>query len=177
MLRLKPESIEFVRKLIVEMALIVCVGVLLGLGFNQFRSPETKVALMDTTVFAEEDLSESAVMQEQAGLNPITPDLAYAKMKAKPIVFVDSRHPIEYNKGHIKDAVNIPNEFFMDYMDDFLNAYPPETVLVVYCDGKNCEQSRFLGEELVFAGYTTVYYMEPSWLAWLNSGKPVTINY
>lgn len=176
-MKLKPESIEFLRKLVIEMAMIVCVGVVLALGFNQCRGPETKVALMDTGVFVEEDISDDAVLQELTGLNPITPDLAYAKMKAKPVLFVDSRHPIEYGKGHIKDAVNLPNEFMMDYLDGFLNDYPPETILVVYCDGKNCEQAKHLGEELVFAGYTTVYYMEPSWLAWLNSGKPVTINY
>lgn len=176
-MKLKPESIEFLRKLVIEMAMIVCVGVVLALGFNQCRGPETKVALMDTGVFVEEDISDDAVLQELTGLNPITPDLAYAKMKAKPVLFVDSRHPIEYGKGHIKDAVNLPNEFMMDYLDGFLNDYPPETILVVYCDGKNCEQAKQLGEELVFAGFTTVYYMEPSWLAWLNSGKPVTINY
>lgn len=176
MLKLKPESIEFLRKLVIEMAMIVCVGVMLALGFNQCRGPETKVILFDNTIFVEENLFDDTVMREQEGLNPITPDMAYAKMKAKPVLFVDSRHPIEYNKGHIKDAVNVPNEFFMDYMDSFLNEYPFETILVVYCDGKNCEQARRLGEELVFAGYITVYYMEPSWLAWLNGGKPVTIN-
>lgn len=177
MLKLQPKTVEFLQKLVVEMAVIVCVGVLLGLGFNQFRNPATKVALIDTSVFVEEDLSADIVMQELTGLNSITPDMAYAKMKAKPVVFVDSRHPIEYNKGHIQDAVNMPYENFMDYLGDFLDTYPPETVLVVYCDGKNCEQSEHLGQELVYAGYTTVYYMEPNWLSWLNGGKPVTINH
>lgn len=176
MLKIKPETTAFVQKLVVQMAIIVCVGALLGLGFNQCRSQETKVALMDTSVFVEEELTDEAVTQELVGLNPITPDTAYAKSKLKPVVFVDSRHPIEFGKGHIKDAVNVPYEDFMDYMDEFLNAYPPETILIVYCDGKNCEQSEHLGQELVYAGYETVYYMEPNWLNWLNSGKPVTIH-
>lgn len=175
MLKFNTQNKARLRKLIVEMAIIVCVGVVLALGFNRFRSPETRVALLDTGIFAAEDLSEAAIMQELEGLNPITPDMAYAKMQIKPVVFVDSRHPIEYNKGHVAGAVNIPNEFFMDYINDFLDQYPSETILIVYCDGKNCEQSQHLGEELLFAGYTTVYYMEPSWLSWLNSGKPVTI--
>lgn len=177
MLKLKPENIDFLRKLVIDMLMLVCLAIVLALGFNRCRAPETSVALMDSSVLTVETVSDDMVMQELPGLNSITPELAYAKMKVKPLVFVDSRHPIEYGKGHIKGAVNVPNEFFMDYLDGFLNDYPPETILVVYCDGKNCEQSRQLGEELGFAGYTVVYYMEPSWLAWLNSGKPVTINY
>lgn len=177
MLKLKPENIDFLRKLVIDMIMLVCLAIVLALGFNRCRGPETRVALMDSGVLTAETVSDDMLMQELPGLNPITPELAYAKMQAKSLVFVDSRHPIEYAKGHIKDAVNVPNEFMVDYLDGFLNDYPPETILVVYCDGKNCDQARQLGEELVFAGYTVVYYLEPSWLAWLNSGKPVTINY
>ena len=164
---------ERLQKLVVEMAVLVCIGVLLGLGVNQFRGA-SKVVLVNIVAPEEEDLSKQAVMQELTGLNPITPDLAYAKMQAKEVLFVDSRHPIEYNKSHIRGAVNLPYEFFMEHMEAFLEQYVPETILVVYCSGKNCEQSRHLGEELVFAGYTTVYYLEPSWSSWVGTNKPIT---
>lgn len=175
MFKLTPPTKKFLQRLVMEMAVIVCLGVALGLAFNQLRSSATRVNLLNTGAAAAEDLSPEAVMRELIGLNPITPDLAYAKMQAKTVVFVDARHPAEYARGHIKGAVNLPYENFMDYFEEFLNTHAPETILIVYCDGKNCEQSEHLGRELVYAGYATVYYMEPNWLSWLNSGKPVTL--
>ena len=171
-----PKTVDFCRRLIAEMAVIVCVALVLALGFNQCRGPQTRVALIDSGVWTKyAEAGDEAVMEELEGLHSITPELAYAKMQAKPVVFVDSRHIAEYNKGHIKGAVNFPYEKFSEGIDAFLDNYPPETVLIVYCDGKNCEQSELLGRELVYAGYATVYYMEPNWLSWLNGNKPVTI--
>lgn len=173
--KLKPQTINFLRKLIADMAIIVCVGVVLALGVNQCRGPQGKIALIDKSQWVEEEVVDADVVNELSGLNSITPELAYVKMQAKPVVFVDSRHPVEYAKGHIKDAVSFPYEEFGEHIGLFLDAYPPNTVIIVYCDGKNCEQSELLGQELVFAGYETVYYMQPNWLSWLNSGKPVDI--
>lgn len=171
--KLSTQTVEFIRKLIVDMMSIVCVGVVLALGVNQFRT-ENKIQLFDKTVWVEEDSPEdAAVMQELSGLNPITPALAYAKMKAKGVLFVDSRHPVEFDKGHIEGAINLPWEDFGRRFGDFLEQYPPETVIITYCDGKNCDLARQLGEELHYAGYEVVYYMEPGWQSWLNSGKPV----
>lgn len=173
MRKFSPKTMEFLRKLAIDMAIIVCVGVVLALAVNQMR-PDG-IVLFGKNVPMAEDLTDEAIMTELEGLHPITPDLAHAKMQAKDVLFVDSRHPSEYAKGYIQGAINIPFEQFGDYINDFLDAYPPETPIVVYCDGKNCEQSEFLGQELVYAGYATVYYMEPNWLSWLNSGKPVTM--
>lgn len=173
MRKLSPKTIEMMQKLVVDMAMIVCIGIVLAIAVNQMRP--NSIVLFDKSVLVEEDLTAAVIMQELDGLHAITPNMAYAKMKVKDVLFVDARHPNEYNKGHVHGAINMPFEQFSNYINDFLEMYPPDTVIVVYCDGKNCEQSEFLGQELVYAGYATVYYMEPNWQSWLNDERPVTL--
>lgn len=71
----------------------------------------------------------------------------YAEGKA---VFIDVRRPDLYRAGHLATAINIPARERQQYRGTIMNMIPPESVVVLYCEGRECEASnevfRFLRE-------------------------------
>jgi rhodanese-related sulfurtransferase len=89
-------------------------------------------------------------------------------------VFVDARAKASYDKGHVKDAINLSYSF--------LDAVPPEAVdrlsryrwIVVYCNTEREERSRLMAGELSEAGLQDVSYLEGGFLDWVKAGGPYT---
>jgi rhodanese-related sulfurtransferase len=50
-------------------------------------------------------------------------------------VLLDVRAPAVYAAGHLPGAVNLPHRRIVERN---LEAYPPDTLFVVYCDGDHC---------------------------------------
>ena len=50
-------------------------------------------------------------------------------------VLLDVRAPDDYAAGHVPGAVNLP---YRRIVERNLEAYPPDTLFVVYCDGVHC---------------------------------------
>jgi rhodanese-related sulfurtransferase len=50
-------------------------------------------------------------------------------------VLLDVRAPAAYAAGHVPGAVNLPHRRIVERN---LEAYPPDTLFVVYCDGDHC---------------------------------------
>ena len=55
---------------------------------------------------------------------------------------------------------------------EFARRYPPTTLLVVYCNGYDCHDSRDLGAKLMKAGYRSVYVFEGGYPEWRDAGYP-----
>jgi 3-mercaptopyruvate sulfurtransferase SseA len=49
----------------------------------------------------------------------------------------------------------------------------PESQVVVYCDGKECELSHRLADSLRQVGYTNVHMLFNGWTVWKESGFPI----
>jgi len=56
----------------------------------------------------------------------------------RDFVLVDVRHPDLYASGHLPEAINIP---YTHIDEATLQAFPPETLFVVYCSGLHCNGS------------------------------------
>jgi len=52
-----------------------------------------------------------------------------------PLIIIDTTHENLYNRGHIKGAVNIYSDPFMNPIDraNFLSAIPEDRLIVIYC--------------------------------------------
>lgn len=83
----------------------------------------------------------------------ITASQAYDMMNEKEVTVVDVRTKSEYEKGHIKDAILIPNET--------IDSAPPtqlpdkNAIILVYC--RSGRRSREAAEKLIKLGYKNVY--------------------
>lgn len=67
-------------------------------------------------------------------------------------IILDVRTPEEYESGHIKDAINIPNEIIGD--KEIAELPDKEQLIMIYCRSGN--RSKQASEKLVELGYTNV---------------------
>ncbi len=80
--------------------------------------------------------------------------------------FLDARSPADYAAGHIAGALNLPVEDFEDHFPQIAPMLTPETTIIAYCDGQECDLSRRLVAKLRDLGYHNVRHLVNGWTAW-----------
>lgn len=102
-------------------------------------------------------------------------DLAQALQlfEDKSAIFVDARDQWEFSKYHIDGAVNIP-EFSFTKEDSILNNISSESLLVIYCDGDDCDISKRLAQEFIKLGYKNTYVFLGGMKSWVEAKLPIT---
>ena len=87
-------------------------------------------------------------------------------------LFVDARAAADFAAGHIRGALNGPDHEFDRWIEGFIAATEPETVIVAYCEGSRCELSKSLVEKLQSLGYANARYLPDGWGQWKAQGLP-----
>jgi rhodanese-related sulfurtransferase len=87
-------------------------------------------------------------------------------------IFLDAREPADYAAGHIGMAFNLPVLAFEKHFAEVAPMLTPESPVVVYCDGTECELSHRLAKNLQQVGYTNVHMLYNGWTVWKQSGFP-----
>ena len=93
--------------------------------------------------------------------------------QGKDAVIIDSRLPEFYRDGHIPGAINIPFEDLDPYLRT-LFALPKDTMVIVYCDGGDCELSYDLAVYMIQRGFVNIFEYQGGWEEWDASGRPVS---
>jgi rhodanese-related sulfurtransferase len=87
-------------------------------------------------------------------------------------VFLDARQPEDFVAGHIANAFNLPATSFEAHFDEIASMLTPESRIVIYCDGTECEFSHLLKERLGEMGFTSVHILFNGWTVWREAGLP-----
>lgn len=88
-------------------------------------------------------------------------------------IFVDARSAEDYQERHIKGAVSLPVGQVESKLSAFLQRYPPETSIITYCSGRNCQDSHHLAEVLMEMGYENINVFIDGFPGWEAEGHPV----
>ena len=96
----------------------------------------------------------------------------YDNMKT---VFIDARDTESFSEGHILGAINI---FFENSDDDLilekLDGVSNDQIIVVYCDGGECDLSEELGNHLFNnLSYKNILLYEGGFPEWKEGGLPI----
>lgn len=83
---------------------------------------------------AEVESAAHAYLGDVAALEPVAQEELARRLEAGDIVVVDVRPPAEYAAGHIRGAVNMPN----DQLEARMAELPFGTDIVAYCRGRYC---------------------------------------
>lgn len=86
-------------------------------------------------------------------VHTITAEEAYHMMQEGNTVIVDVRRQDEYNSGHIRNAILIPDESITDREPEALS--DKDSVILVYCRSGN--RSRKAAGKLARMGYKNIY--------------------
>jgi rhodanese-related sulfurtransferase len=129
--------------------------------------------------FAYTFVTKQGFFSERIVSPPQTPNLemipsekANALFESKEAIFIDARHEFEYQLGHIREAINIPlNE--IDKHRKQLDTFPKEKILIVYCDGAECNSSIELAVKLMDLKFTNVKVFFGGWQEWKVKNLPI----
>ena len=95
----------------------------------------------------------SKTTSKEAGYKQISQDEAKTIMESeKDYIILDVRRPDEYSEGHIKGAINVPNETIGT--EEIEELPEKDQLILVYCRSGN--RSKQASEKLVKLGYTNI---------------------
>jgi rhodanese-related sulfurtransferase len=98
---------------------------------------------------------------------------AYEIYQGRETLFVDARDMDAYNEGHIQGAISIPVGDYDRVFPEIIKTYHYDQPIVVYCSGRECDDSLKLGHYLKEDGYTRVRVFIDGFPAWKERGYPV----
>ena len=91
----------------------------------------------------------------------------------KSALFIDARSMDEYLKGHIPSARSLSwhdvDRRFIEVTEDI----SPDTLIITYCEGANCELSCDLALFLLDMGFSNVRVLLDGWTEWKKGRLPV----
>ncbi len=150
------------KKTVAGAALIVLAAVLLGLAanfplFQKFLRGEFRESLFSSAKYP--------------GITLISLAEAEELFIRRDALFIDSRPKQKFSEGHILNAVSVPLEDNKEKLNSPLNI-PFEKTIVVYCDGRDCQDSLSLAKVLHGQGYKNIRVFTGGWAEWLRTGHP-----
>jgi rhodanese-related sulfurtransferase len=156
-----------------QIFLIVLGSVCLGLSFNYFSGKKLSVFGFNIKKYVSAELLKD--VSENLSLNePKHISLKEAQQLYKAnVTFIDAREEEDYQKGHIKNAINIPYAKLENYKQK-LNGILKDEPLVSYCGGSDCDLSIMLANKLTSLGYNKVFVFFGGWNSWQNANYPVS---
>ena len=92
------------------------------------------------------------------------------------VLFIDARRSSTYEQGHIERALSIP--VWENDVDERIAALQarglqPDTPIVIYCSGGQCEDAVHLAAKLAMAFYN-IYLYKDGFPDWQRRNRPVT---
>ena len=162
---------------------IIIISSLSGLLINYFNPKGIPFIKKERQLNFVDDPTSSQTKNEIVDNNHNNPGEVFDEAKAitlkkayelykQNVLFIDARDYVEYEIGHIKNAVSLPYLEF-DEHKTMLDTIPKSTPIVAYGDGKDCDLSILLGDKLFESGYKEVYIFFGGWIDWQTANYPV----
>ena len=105
---------------------------------------------------------------------PMSIDLKFSKYlyDNNGATFIDARDVEDYEMGHIKNAINIPYDYYENY-EDTIDELDDMDVYIIYCSGGECSLSLDLADYLFNEKtFEKVFIFEGGWPEWRDAGYP-----
>ena len=144
-----------------QIALILSLAIILGLARSLFLNDEFQLIKKKIQIDLNVPNTPTEINLERAKELYFEPDAA---------IFLDARDIEDYDRGHIKGAINIPYESY-----DEIESLDSEKLYITYCDGgENCSLSEDLAGELHYNEFEKIYIFIDGWESWQKANLPFT---
>ncbi|MBM4159453.1 MAG: rhodanese-like domain-containing protein [Ignavibacteria bacterium] len=188
------------RKIFIEILLILIFTLIIALLGNFFNSKGIKLSSSQSRISVEDEaaykdefrndpydtlsvqmplLNDLRQKDKKEGFyipQNITLSLA-KKLYDKNALFIDARKKIDFDAGHIKGAINISYDDFLaktkEERIEMMRKYNKNGIIIAYCEGGTCDVSIDVAYELARMGFNYVNLYRPGYIAWKNAGYPV----
>lgn len=126
-------------------------------------SPSTEQAARGSTPSA--DLGAPTFVPEPGMVREIGHDAFVKLMQSGVFYLIDARGPEKFAEGHIPGAVNIYGGEAESRIPDIMRA-PRDRVILIYCDGGECELSHHVADVLKQFNYGPIFIYTGGWAEW-----------
>jgi rhodanese-related sulfurtransferase len=153
-----------IKRVIFEVVVIALFSICLSVGVNSFRS--------DGLPLFSDSSRQSPATAANDNVRPISIEQAILRYREGKALFADARSSEDYAAGHIRGAVNLPEQQMDQWLNDILMKEEPSRLIITYCDGQHCPLALRLAQELHRAGFENVYYLPDGWKKWQDYNMP-----
>jgi rhodanese-related sulfurtransferase len=161
-----------IKQVFKEAAIIILAAAVVALVVNSFRTQSLPLIGPDGTVSGDNDGNND----DPIAIEEISLQRAMAVFRADSALFADARGGNEFNSGHIKGAVNLPEGQFDQWIGAFLENTDPGVTIITYCEGYYCPLAKKLAAKLMMAGFENVYHLPDGWGNWNKFRMPIEID-
>jgi len=89
-----------------------------------------------------------------------------------PVFWVDARTDEDFERGHLEGAIPLNVERWEELLLGFLDSWPPDVPVVVYCSSQACLRSHEVAERLQEElGVYKIYVLKGGWERLLEAGR------
>lgn len=161
------------KRLAAEMATIIVIAAIIGIAWN-YRL--LRGVILEQGVQTPQAATATPPASSAPGVTPLPLGLMQVKelFETGEAVIIDARDRETFRKGHIKGALSLPVGEADGLVPPFAERTPKDRLVIVYCGGYDCHDSRLLGEKLLAAGFGQVFVYEGGFPEWQDAGHPVT---
>jgi len=161
----KPKTVTWrLSRAIWQGFFLVCLGGLIGAGFNGIRSASLPWTGASTPA--------SLAASQRQGLEEIPLGEAWSLYQAGKASFLDARDAVSFYQGHIKGAWSVPPGEAARNLAEIRILARAGLVIIAYCDGVDCPLSTELAKSLQQAGVASVRVLVDGWSRWHKAGYP-----
>jgi len=154
---------NYIIEILWQSVLIILIAAGISLSVNHFRQGGLPLVRSP-----EAGLSGS----KTAGEPVVSIEEARALFLTNGAVFIDARPAEVYRSGHIKGAINLPEDSLEESLSVIMEQVPPDSLMITYCDGESCSLSKEAALELSARGYSHVQVLVNGWSVWQDAGLP-----
>ncbi len=145
-----------------QISLIITISIVLGIIYNTFSVDGIPFIREPLKVEMVNLITEDGKPKNLRGIDLETTLQVFNKNNA---LFIDARDQWEFSEGHILGAINIP-EFSFNSENELLKTINKDQLIIVYCDGDDCDTSKRLANELTKLGYSKCYVFLGGFSVW-----------
>jgi rhodanese-related sulfurtransferase len=148
---------------VLRIAVVLVVGVAAAAVANRVR-PKPLPWILDRT----------ADIRDKTGLERVrvTLDQVRTHLTNYTAAFIDARAPEKYEAAHLAGAYNVPADQKEAFMGPIYQNVAPQQLVIIYCDGGNCDASESVFEHLRGVGFTNLRIFKEGWEALATSDLP-----
>lgn len=111
-------------------------------------------------------VEKPSFVAEPGVVKEITYDQFSRLMSSAPYYLIDARGAEKYAEGHIGNATNFYGAEAQARIPDMLANVPRDRVILIYCDGGECELSHHVADVLKQFGYGPIFIFTGGWAEW-----------
>jgi len=110
---------------------------------------------------------------EEAGIRLASLEEVAEAIETGSMIILDARRLADYDAGHIPTAMCLPELEFETFFPEIQPMLMPDFPILVYCSGKECDESLNLCVLLQEQGFENLVLFAGGMKEWEAAGKPI----